>query len=191
MDENLPPAPPVSGRRVSGSLRSAIEWTLIVVGALVVALIVKATVLQAFYIPSESMTPTLKVGDRVLVNKLSYHVHAEHRGDIVVFKRPPKEEDPNVRDLIKRVIGLPRETIETRDGIVYIDGRRLDEPYVHGELTDNPPIPKQVVPPGHYWVMGDNRRNSRDSRSFDAISRSLIVGRAFIQIWPLGHLRLL
>src|SRR5207245_6191336 len=146
VDDNPPPAPPASGRRVSGSLRSAIEWTLIVVGALVVALIVKATVLQAFYIPSESMTPTLKVGDRVLVNKLSYHVHAVHRGDVVVFKRPPKEEDPNVRDLIKRVIGLPRETIETRDGIVYIDGRRLDEPYVHGEVTEN--LPKQVVTPG-------------------------------------------
>ena len=189
MDENLPPAPPVSGRRVSGSLRSAIEWTLIVVGALVVALIVKATVLQAFYIPSESMTPTLKVGDRVLVNKLSYHVHAVHRGDVVVFRRPPKEEDPNVRDLIKRVIGLPRETIEARDGIVYIDGRRLHEPYVHGEVTEN--LPQQVVPPGHYWVMGDNRINSRDSRVFGAIPRSLIVGRAFIQIWPLRRLRLL
>src|SRR5207245_2718886 len=82
VDENLPPAPPASGRRVPGSLRSAIEWTLIVVGALVVALIVKATVLQAFYIPSESMKPTLEVGDRVLVNKLSYHVHAVRRGDV-------------------------------------------------------------------------------------------------------------
>ena len=189
MEENLPPAPPVSGRRVSGSLRSAIEWTLIVAGALVVALIVKATVLQAFYIPSESMTPTLKVGDRVLVNKLSYHVHAVHRGDVVVFKRPPKEEDPNVRDLIKRVIALPRETIEARGGSVYIDGRRLDEAYVHGAPTEN--VPKQVVPANHYWVMGDNRTNSRDSRVFGAIPRSLIVGRAFVRVWPLSALDLL
>ena len=188
MDDNPPPAPPASGRRVSGSLRSAIEWTLIVVGALVVALIVKATVLQAFYIPSESMTPTLKVGDRVLVNKLSYHVHAVHRGDVVVFKRPPKEEDPNVRDLIKRVIGLPGETIEARDGIVYIDGRRLDEPYVHGKVTEN--LPKQLVPRGHYWVMGDNRSVSEDSRFFGAIPNGLIVGRVFFQVWPVTQLGL-
>src|SRR5437870_6512732 len=119
--------PPAPGRHGS-ALRSAVEWVAIVVAALVAALVIKAFVIQAFYIPSASMEPTLKIGDRVLVNKLSYDFHDVNRGDIVVFNSPPGEDNPAVKDLIKRVIGLPGETVEGRDGRVYINGSPLKEP---------------------------------------------------------------
>jgi len=147
--------------------------------------------IQAFYIPSESMDPALKVRDRVLVNKLSYHLHAIHRGDIVVFKRPPNESgDTTIKDLIKRVVGLPNETVsQTTDGQVLINGKPLKEPYTFGKPSIG--IQTQKIPPGQYWVMGDNRTNSKDSRVFGPISRSLIVGRAFIRVWPVSHITLL
>ena len=177
----------------SPAVRSLVEWAVVVVGALVVAFVVKTFLFQAFYIPSESMEPTLDVGDRVLVNKLSYDAHDVNRGDLVVFERPddgfavvPGETE----DLIKRVVALPGETIEARDGVVYIDGRRLEEPYLTGEvLTQN--LPPTEVPDGHVFVMGDNRNNSEDSRVFGAVDESLIVGRAFLRVWPLDDLSLL
>lgn len=186
-----PPPPPPAGAARRG-FRSAVEWVLIVAGALVVALVIKATLVQAFYIPSESMVPTLHVGDRVLVNKLSYRLHDVHRGDIVVFERPRGEADPQIRDLIKRVIGLPGETIEARGGRVYVNDRPLEEPYLTPEMrnaTQN--LPRQLVPPDHYFVLGDNRANSRDSRVFGPIPGRLIVGRAFVRVWPVNDLSLL
>jgi signal peptidase I len=186
------PAEPAEGTEPPGrsGLRSGVEWILIIAGALAVALVIKALLIQAFYIPSESMVPTLKVGDRVLVNKTSYHLHKVHRGDIVVFKRPPGEDDPRIRDLIKRVIGLPGEVIEARDGKVYVNNQPLNEPYLPtGTVTAN--LPKQLVPPDSYFVMGDNRSNSRDSRVFHAIAKRLIVGRAFIRVWPVRKIGLL
>jgi signal peptidase I len=171
-------------------VKAMVEWVAIIVGALVVALVIKATLIQAFYIPSESMVPTLHVGDRVLVNKLSYRVHDVNRGDIVVFERPEGESDPRIKDLIKRVIGLPGETIEARDGRVLINDSFLNEPYLpEGTTTAN--LPRQLVPPDHYFVMGDNRSNSRDSRVFRAIPEDLLVGRAFIRVWPAVDLTLL
>jgi signal peptidase I len=186
----VPPPPEVVERRPSG-WRNALEWVAIIVGALLVALVIKTFLLSAFYIPSESMTPTLKVGDRVMVNKISYDLHSVHRGDIVVFKRPPSEaEDPTIKDLIKRVIGLPGETIEARDGKVYIDGRLLNEPYLPAG-TETLNLPPRTVPSGQYFVMGDNRMNSKDSRYIGPIPKSLIVGRAFVRVWPLSSLSLL
>ena len=136
------------------------------------------------------MNPTLVQHDRVLVNKLSYHFHDVHRGDIVVFKRPPGENDPQVKDLIKRVIGLPGDNVEGRDGEVLIDGRILHEPYVpRGVQTAD--FPSQKIPKDKYWVMGDNRGNSKDSRVFGPIAKSLIVGRAFIRVWPISSITLL
>jgi len=182
------------GKRAHSPVRSAVEWFVILAGALAMALVIKAFLLQAFYIPSPSMAPTLKVGDRVLVNKLSYHVHDIHRGDIVVFKRPPLESDVKIRDLIKRVIGLPNETIEARDGHILIDGRVLNEPYLSNEALaamGSITMAPQKVPPGHYFVMGDNRGNSKDSRFFGAIAKNLIVGRAFIRVWPISKINLL
>jgi len=171
-------------------MRNAVEWTIIIAAALLVAVIVKTFAFQAFYIPSGSMEPTLKPGDRVLVNKVSYHLHSIHRGDIVVFKRPPSEAgDPTIKDLIKRVIGLPGDTIESRDGLVYINDRLISEPYLpRGTLTTS--LPKRTVPAGQYFVMGDNRNNSKDSRFIGPIPGNLIVGRAFVRVWPLSGIRL-
>ena len=190
-----PVAPPAaqssSKRKKRSAARNVVEWVVIIVAALLVALVIKTFLFQAFFIPSESMEPTLKPGDRVLVNKLSYDLHSIHRGDIVVFKRPPAEAgNPAIKDLIKRVVGLPGETIEAIDGKVYINGQPLKESYLPpGTVTTN--LPRRVVPPGQYFVMGDNRSNSSDSRFIGPIPGSLIVGRAFIRVWPLSQIDLL
>lgn len=176
-------------RRQRSGARNFAEWVVIIGAALVVAIVIKSFVFQAFYIPSESMEPTLRPGDRVLVNKVSYDLHSIHRGDIVVFKRPPNEAgDPTIKDLIKRVIGTPGDTIEARsDGKVYINGKRLNESYLPaGAVTTN--LPSQQIPPGEYFVMGDNRTNSKDSRYIGLIPGRLIVGRAFVRVWPLSSL---
>ncbi len=180
-----------SHARKGGSARAIAEWVIILVAALTVAIVVKTFLIQAFYIPSGSMEPTLKPGDRVLVNKLSYDLHSIHRGDIVVFKRPPSEaDDPTIKDLIKRVIGLPGDQIEGRDGLVYINGQLLKEPYLPaGTVTTS--LPLMTVPAGQYFVMGDNRGNSKDSRFIGPIAGHLIVGRAFVRVWPLSGLGLL
>ena len=195
MAETLPhppdaPEAPVEEPKRPSALRGLAEWVVILLGAVLVAFVVKTFLLQAFYIPSGSMEPTLKIQDRVLVNKLSYDLHDVNRGDIVVFRSPPGEQGSDVKDLIKRVIALPGETIEARDGNLLIDGRALEEPYIRdGVLTG--PIEPRHVPPGHVWVMGDNRSNSKDSRVFGPIDDDLIVGRAFVRVWPLTALSLL
>lgn len=188
-DETAPaPAPAPDGRRrMSRSTRSTIEWVAVIVGALVVALVVKTFLIQAFYIPSESMVPTLQVGDRVLVNKLSYSTGDVDRGDIVVFARPGGPGADGIADLIKRVVALPGETVEGRDGHVYIDGERLAEPYLEPDVQTStfPPYP---VPEDHVWVMGDNRSASDDSRRFKSVPMDDVVGRAFVIIWPPSEL---
>jgi len=171
-------------------VRTAVEWVVIVVAALLTALLIKTFLLQAFYIPSDSMVPTLVQHDRVLVNKLSYHFHDVHRGDIVVFERPQGEVDPKIKDLIKRVVALPGETVEGRNGQVLINGRALTEPYLpKGVQTSD--FGAVQIPKGRYWVMGDNRGNSKDSRVFGPIPKGLIVGRAFIRVWPISSISLL
>ena len=172
---------------MSRSTRSAIEWVAVIVGALVVALVVKTFLIQAFYIPSESMVPSLKVGDRVLVNKLSYTTGDIERGDVVVFARPGGPGSDGIEDLIKRVVGLPGETVEGRDGRVYVDGEELPETYLP-DGVETSAFPPYEVPEDHVWVMGDNRGASDDSRRFKAVPTSDVVGRAFVIIWPLTEL---
>lgn len=184
--------------RRNARVRSTIEWVAVIVGALVVALVVKTFLFQAFYIPSASMEPTLTEGDRVLVNKLSYDLHDVNRGDIVVFELTPDDVGPDgIKDLIKRVVGLPGDIIETRDGVVYVNDRRLEEPYLaEGMITgdpatgNNPGIARQTIPAGMVFVMGDNRSNSHDSRYADRgpIPVDSIVGRAFVIVWPLSSI---
>lgn len=182
-------APRHTKRRRPSAARSAVEWIVIIAGALLVAFVVRTFLLQAFFIPSGSMEPTLEVHDRVLVNKLSYKLHDVHRGDIVVFKRPPNETgDARIKDLIKRVVGLPGETIESRDGVVFVNDRQVDERYLPAGVRTIPEIRRQVVPAGTLFVMGDNRTNSQDSRYIGPISEDLVVGRAFVRVWPLGQL---
>jgi signal peptidase I len=176
--------------------RNAIEWLVVVVAAVGVALLISATSVQAFFIPSKSMESTLHVGDRVLVNKWSYRLHPIHRGDIVVFSKPKDEQASNINDLIKRVIGLPGDKVSIANGHVYINGQQLNEPYldpgtitagVAGQWQCTPQVPC-VIPKGQIWVMGDNRSDSEDSRYFGPIPESSVVGRAFFRIWPINRI---
>jgi signal peptidase I len=215
-------SPPEAGdrpRRREGkrnTKRAILEWGVLIVVAIVIAIVIKTFLFQAFYIPSESMVPTLEVGDRVLVNKLSYDLHDVHRGDIVVFAAGPNEEwhRAGIDDLVKRVIALPGETItQCQPNRVCIDGRLLDESYLpKGTITDLPEnLPyitnaegKKVlvcdadspqggckVPAGKIFVMGDNRTNSQDARANGPIKESSIVGRVFLRIWPPGRIGLM
>jgi signal peptidase I len=177
---------------------SIAEWGVLIVSALLIALLIKTFLFQAFYIPSASMSPTLEVHDRVLVNKLSYKLHPVHRGDIIVFKAPKNPDgtpfDPQVKDLVKRVIGLPGDTIEARaDGHVYINGQQLREPWLPPDLRTDPGFPPIKVPPDSYYVLGDNRPDSKDSRYFPNhfVPKSDIVGRVFLRIWPLNRIDIL
>jgi signal peptidase I len=176
------------------------EGIIVVVVAILVAVLLRTFVVQTFFIPSGSMEPTLQVGDRILVNKLSYHLHGVGRGDIVVFSRPPAENcgGPQVNDLVKRVIGLPGETLSLSDGNVYVDGRRLDESWLPASAQGvTRPGPGGTlyslqhaykVPANDYFVMGDNRTDSCDSRYWGPISRSLIVGKVEMRVWPLSSI---
>ena len=171
-DERAPE--PGNDKPVSEHRRALVEWVVVLVLALVAALLIKTFAIQAFYIPSPSMFPTLKPGDRVLVNKLSYDFHPVREGDIVVFRRPPGDDSPGIDDLIKRVIGLPGETIQVKNCGVYIDGSLLKQPYLPKGwqspssqycTTWKTSLPNPfTVPSAEYFVMGDNRNDSYDSR---------------------------
>lgn len=190
-DGNAPVAKPPKAAKAAWW--SVLEWVILIASALAIALLIKTFLFQAFYIPSESMIPTLQKDDRVLVNKLSYHLHPVHRGDMVVFKAPPGI-DPSVKDLVKRVIGLPGETIEGRaDGHVYVNGKELQEKWLPPGVRTDPGFAPIKVPPDSYYVLGDNRPNSKDSRYFPShfIRKSDIVGRVFVRIWPLNRIDIL
>jgi signal peptidase I len=183
-DTTIAPSPDVAVvRRRRRGWRLAIEWGMVLLVAVAVAFGIRTFVVQTFYIPSQSMEPTLMVGDRILVDKLSYHLHAVHRGDIVVFGKPALETTPGVTDLVKRVIGLPGDTVSSQDGRVYIDNKPLAEPWLpSGTVTSG--ITTQTLGPNEYFVMGDNRGDSSDSRVFGPIPGSLIIGRVVVRIWP-------
>ena len=180
--------------------RTLTEWVIILMAVVLCTLLLRTYVVQSFSIPSLSMYPTLQVGDRIIVNKLSYDLHDIHRGDIVVFARP-KLEDQEYADLVKRVIGLPGETISSRACRIYINGKQLSEPWLPpgpdscstslpGDAHPQFDLPGPVkIPPGEYYVMGDIRTDSEDSRFFGPIPKSLIVGRAVAVVWPLGHIK--
>ncbi|MBI5637616.1 MAG: signal peptidase I [Nitrospinae bacterium] len=169
-------------QRGKGLLREYIEAILV---ALIAALLIRTFVAQAFRIPSGSMIPTLLVGDQLLVDKVAYRFRPPARGDIVVFKYPGDES----RDFIKRVIGLPGDIVEVRAKAVYINGAPLNERYAFHDAFDHMRIiPRDdfgpvTVPPDKYFVMGDNRENSQDSRFWGFLERDKIIGRAFILYW--------
>ncbi len=192
-----PPAP--SNPAPPSNTRSLIEWVVVIAGAIAVALVIKTFAMQAFYIPSESMKPTLEINDRVLVNKLSYHLHDVNRGDIVVFEKPDGDTNDQIKDLIKRVIALPGETVVFDQNKVYINGKLLNEPYLPAGTISQPgpglaSYPYKCttddpckIPEGTVWVMGDNRTNSKDSRYLGPIPQDKIVGRAFVTVWPFSR----
>lgn len=165
------------------------EWAIVILVAVTAALLVRAFVFQQFAVDGHSMDTTLHDGDRVLVNKLSYRMHDPNRGDVVVLKTV---DGAGERDLIKRVVGLPGETVEYRGCVLYIDGRELNEPYLDPEVVTptNCGIDQALmeVPVDHVFVMGDNRGGSEDSRerTVGPIDYENIIGRAFVVIWPVG-----
>ena len=180
-------------RRRRSATRNAVEWAGVLVGALLVALVVKTWLFQAFYIPSGSMLPTLEVGDRVLVNKLNYDVEDVDRGDIVVFGRPDDWTAGDIDDLIKRVIGLPGETISAHGGQVFINGEPLDEPWLAAEdvgitqfVETSGCVPECTIGPNEIFVLGDNRDNSSASNMFGPLDFDNVVGEAFIRVWPVS-----
>jgi signal peptidase I len=177
-------------RRRQSATRNLVEWVIVLVGALVVALVVKTFLLQAFYIPSGSMEPTLRENDRVLVLKLGYDLEDVDRGDVIVFERPESWGPGDIEDLIKRVIGLPGDTVAVIDGAVFVNGTPLEEPWLpDGART--PPffpesgcVPECTIPEGSVFVLGDNRSNSAASNQYGPVPFDHVVGRAFVRVWP-------
>jgi signal peptidase I len=181
--------------RVASKGRTVVEYIVLAVVAVAVALLIQAFLVKPYRIPSASMEDTLLIGDRVLVDRISWRFSQPERGDIVVF-HPPFDGPV----LIKRIIGLPNDEISLRGGFVYINGQRLDEPYVR--RVDGRPEPSDPfsnglpwslqepykVPAGSYFVMGDNRTDSGDSREFGPIKRAQFVGRGFARYWPPGRI---
>jgi signal peptidase I len=179
------------------------ELPILLAVAIVVAVVVRAFVLQTFFIPSESMEHTLNINDRVLVNKLVYHFRDPHRGEIVVFKAPMDwRTDPSEEDFIKRVIGVAGDRVSCDDkNRLAVNGQPLDEPYLYRDGADVDPacegVFEAVVPPGRLWMMGDHRTHSGDSReqfkqtNGDIVRSTIdvddVVGRAFVLFWPFSR----
>jgi signal peptidase I len=174
------------------------DWIFVIVVALGAAMLVRVFVLQQFYISGPSMETSLFQDDRVLVNKLSYRLHDVNRGDVIVFDRVTTsggivEHD----DLIKRVIAIGGDSIQIKKCEVLVNGVEIDEPYLGAEVEGEEPnsrcrvadMPSLTVPDDQLFVMGDNRAESFDSRSFGPIPKKLVIGRAFAVVWPLGSLR--
>jgi signal peptidase I len=168
------------------------EYAKIILVALVIALLVRTYVAEARLIPSESMLPTLKIGDRLIVDKIFYEINGIkdiHRGDIVVFDPPPAANSKNDIPFIKRVIGLPGETISIKRGTVYINGEPLNEPYLSEEPAgDFKPF---VIPDGTIFLMGDNRNNSHDSRFWGPLPLQNIIGVAEFRYYPFNEIGIL
>ena len=182
--------------------RVAIDWIVTIAGAILIVLALKAWVVNPYRIPSSSMEPTLhcarnasgcesRFSDRVLANRFVYRFRDPKRGEIVVFKTPPEAQRRCGAGgtFVKRLIGLPGETIEVRlnrgDGYVFIDGRRLEEPYIFAGRRDHgPELEPKKIPPGQYFMMGDNRSQSCDSRVWGTVPRKNLIGKVFATYWP-------
>jgi len=195
-----PPAKPEPRKR-----SALVDYGIIAVVAIVLALLIQAFLVKPYRIPSPSMDPTLLPGDRVLVNRLVYHFHPPRRGNIIVFNWPV---NPKLV-FIKRVIGLPGDVISLRNGSVYVNGHRLVEPYVERDgarASPTQPAPASTgttmtepwslaqpyrVPANSYFVMGDNRTMSDDSRDWGPVPAKDIIGQAFLIYWPLNRIRVL
>ena len=201
--EPIEPVEPEESRKKQ--LPFWLEFPLLIGAALLIAVLIKTFLFQAFWIPSSSMEDTLQVYDRVLVNKISYEFSDITRLDVIVFDDPrPGFEQPEegaleraIRNLkesiglatpqsefIKRVIGVPGDVVQGKEGAVFVNGVRLDEPYLKNPDTPIGTFGPVEVPEGSLFVMGDNRRASQDSRFFGPIPIDDVVGKAFVLIWP-------
>jgi len=154
--------------------------------SVVLAFGIRTFIAEARYIPSSSMEPTLQINDRLIIDKLSYDFSPPKRGDVIVFNPTPNLKQQNFKDaFIKRVIGLPGETVEIKNGQVYVDGSALNEPYIAAPAKQWNPV---VVPPDSYLVLGDNRNNSFDSRYWGFVPRNSIIGRAVFRFYPFDRI---
>ena len=187
--------------RLPRRLRIAVDWIVTIVGAIAIVLAIKAWVVNPYRIPSSSMEPTLhcarpapgceaRFSDRVLANRFIYHFRDPHRGDVVVFETPPaaKAKCGAGGTFVKRIIGLPGERVQIRirrgAAYVYIDGRRLEEPYIEQDRRDIGPAETFKVPESSYFVMGDNRSQSCDSRVWGSVPEHNLIGKVFMTYWP-------
>jgi signal peptidase I len=181
--------------------RVAVDWILTLAIAVAVVLTVKVEVANPYRIPSSSMEPTLqcakpasgcqaRFSDRVIANRLAYRFRDPHRGEIVVFTAPPAAASrcSEGGTFVKRLIGLPGEVVSERDGYVYVDGRKLDEPYIQQSRRDRETQSWPRVPKGQYFMMGDNRVDSCDSRQWGTVPRENLVGPVLVTYWPLDRL---
>jgi signal peptidase I len=178
--------------------RVTIDWLVTIVGAIAIVLAIKAWVVNPYRIPSSSMEPTLhcarpadgceaRFSDRVLACRFCYHLWSPKRDDIIVFNTPePQTEDACGAGgtFVKRLIGLPGETLQEKHGYVYIDGKKLDEPYIKPGRRDTKNYGPIHIPKGHYFFMGDNRAASCDSRAWGTVPRKDLIGKVFATYWP-------
>ena len=187
LTERLPPA-----------WRTLVDWVVTIAVAIAAVLAIKAWVVNPYRIPSPSMEPALHCGgqagcradfsDRVLANRFIYHFKEPERGDIVVFETPDRAvrvcESGFSTTFVKRLIGLPGDIWEERNGVVFINGRRLAEPYLDPAQRDTQSFPRRRIPAGHYFMMGDNRSASCDSRRWGPVPRDNLIGEVFAIYWP-------
>ncbi len=181
-DSTSQDVPIVSKPRVR-PLRHIIDLLHDLAIAVVICALLITFVVQAFKVQGTSMVPELRNGERILVNKFIYNFRSISRGDVVVFWYT---EDPDV-SFIKRVVALPGDRVEIKRGKLLVNGELVDEPYVKPEHIDRRSFPFQEVRAGHYFVLGDNRRGSNDSRSWGLVPQRYIYGKAFLRIWPPGE----
>ena len=167
------------------------EMAVVLLVAVALAGLLRGFAVQVFWIPSSSMVPTLDVYDRVVVQKAFFSWHDVREGDIVVFTHPPRDQCPGAGDLVKRVIALPGQTIYSSGNSIYVNGRLLAEPYLPHYDPLGPPIASRQhpyrVPPGEFFMMGDNRSDSCDSRYWGPIEGSTIIGKVVLLVWHNGH----
>lgn len=172
-------------RRAAKQRGGVVELLVIAVVAFALVFgVVRPFIVEAFVIPSESMVPTLMVGDRVLANKFIYDFTEPEKGDVAVFESVEMEG----QDLIKRVVATPGDTVEVREGKLYVNGEPQDEPYLNQNSGFSPPQQEITIPEDSYFMMGDNRSNSRDSRFFGPVPEENFEGEAFVIFWPLTRL---
>jgi signal peptidase I len=175
------------------SRRQGVEWIAVLLVAVLASFLIRVYAFQTFEVPSGSMLPTLQIGDRLVVDKLPWLAHSIHRGDIIVFHRAPGDTDPQYPILVKRVIGLPGETISSKGDTIYINGHPIAEPWLsalNSTLTCPQPnfdITTTYIKQGQYFVMGDCRGNSSDSRFWGTVPTKNIIGRVFLVIWRHNH----